>query len=794
MDITRLTSCHLRDGRFVLPLVLWLLLGQVFTLHAAEALGEESYFPFPDTDSSMESGREEWLGLKERLDEIEKALQGGEGESVPKLQARQQETTALKESVSVYVETLKSRHQQLKSTLETLGEPVAAEAEAIAEQRQQVIEQRDHIAGLLVGYRLLLMQADELHQKLDERRQHLLTERLLARGTDSITLLSGDRELLKGWFSQSHHYLSTGSGLELLTQKQLFNLVVLLLIAVVLGVLLRRKCMAWCSISYDKRYRYAQMVLAALGHYAPYFLVALVMALNAQLVLSSAPHSLAYLLGLSLPLFLAGWALLHFLFRGSDGSDALFALPGAIGRRLGRNLKLLLLLGYLASLMRGAGLLAQMSEAAKQISQDLFVVLTVLALLGVGRNLNRLMLERGVRGVYGLLLLLLGSAMVAELSGYRNMAYWLLRLILGTGVIVFMAWLSGHLLKEFFEGFRSGRFWWQKGLRRVLGYGVDEAMPWLGWIYALAVIVLWLLAAYGVMKVWGISGKTMESLLGYLLDGFQVGSLTIVPLRVVIAILIFAILLALSGWVRRRMESVWLVNSRMERGSREALVTISGYTGMAVALLIALAVAGVKFTSLAIIAGALSVGIGFGLQNIVNNFVSGLILLFERPVKTGDWIMVGSTEGYVKRISIRSTLIQTFDRADVIVPNSELISSQVTNWMLYDPRGRVRVPVGVAYGSDTQKIKELLLQIAAAHPSVITDGSMTEPKVLFLGFGDSSLNFELRAFIQNIDERLQVVSDINFAIDAAFREHNIEIPFPQRDLHVRSWQSPPDSP
>jgi potassium efflux system protein len=169
----------------------------------------------------------------------------------------------------------------------------------------------------------------------------------------------------------------------------------------------------------------------------------------------------------------------------------------------------------------------------------------------------------------------------------------------------------------------------------------------------------------------------------------------------------------------------------------------------------------------------------------VNNFISGLILLFERPIKTGDWIMVGNTEGYVKRIRIRSTEIQTFDRADVIVPNSELIAGQVTNWMLHDSRGRARIPVGVAYGSDTQKVKTILEKVAEEHPRVVNDGSTPKPRVLFRGFGESSLDFELRCFIQDIDERLQVVSDLNFAIDAAFRENGIEIPFPQRDVHVR---------
>lgn len=225
----------------------------------------------------------------------------------------------------------------------------------------------------------------------------------------------------------------------------------------------------------------------------------------------------------------------------------------------------------------------------------------------------------------------------------------------------------------------------------------------------------------------------------------------------------------------------------MDRGAREATVTISGYFAVAFAVVIALAVSGFEFTNLAIIAGALSVGIGFGLQTIVNNFVSGLILLFERPIKTGDWIVVGTTEGYVKRIRIRSTEIQTFDRADVIVPNSDLISSQVTNWMLKDPRGRIRIPVSVAYGSDTEKVRDILLQLAAEHEEIIGDGSSPQPRVLFLAFGHSSLDFELRCHIKNIDMRRIVMSDMNFAIDKAFRTHGIEIPFPQRDVHIRNW-------
>jgi small-conductance mechanosensitive channel len=212
-----------------------------------------------------------------------------------------------------------------------------------------------------------------------------------------------------------------------------------------------------------------------------------------------------------------------------------------------------------------------------------------------------------------------------------------------------------------------------------------------------------------------------------------------------------------------------------------------------IAALAALSVAGFNFGNIAIIAGALSVGIGFGLQNIVNNFVSGLILLFERPIRRGDWVQVGTTEGYVQDIRIRSTRIQTFDRSDVIVPNSELISNQVTNYMLGDVRGRAIVRVGVAYGSDVEKVRDILTRVAEEHELVVLDGTSPEPTVLFRGFGDSSLDFELRVHLYEIDRRLSTISDLNFAIDKAFREEGVEIPFPQRDVHVKSLpQSKPE--
>ncbi len=214
------------------------------------------------------------------------------------------------------------------------------------------------------------------------------------------------------------------------------------------------------------------------------------------------------------------------------------------------------------------------------------------------------------------------------------------------------------------------------------------------------------------------------------------------------------------------------------------------YTFGTLGVLISLASLGLDFDRLTLIASALSVGIGFGLQNTINNFISGVILIFERSVRIGDWVVVDQTEGVVIKINLRSTQIQTWDEADVIVPNADMISSKITNWTLEKPSGRLILNVDVAYGSDTALVRKLLLATATSHPAVIRDGSVPEPMVMFLGFGDNALHMELRCFIKDIMEKFVVMSDLYFAIDETLRNNGIEIPFPQRDVHVKSWIAP----
>lgn len=268
--------------------------------------------------------------------------------------------------------------------------------------------------------------------------------------------------------------------------------------------------------------------------------------------------------------------------------------------------------------------------------------------------------------------------------------------------------------------------------------------------------------------------------------GIEIGRTQILLADVLAALVIFAVGLLVTRILYRWLARVLLPRTSMEASLQNSIATIAGYAGVIAAVSLALGRLGVNLENIALVAGALSIGIGFGLQSIVSNFVSGLILLTERPIRVGDWIVVGNEQGYVRKISVRSTEIETFERASVILPNSDLITGMVKNWTHADVLGRLSVPVGVSYNSDPDKVREILLASAREHPLVLKE---PEPYVLFMKFGDSALEFELRGIVANVNQRLSVTSDLHFDIFRRFREAGIEIPFPQRDIHIRSAPS-----
>jgi potassium efflux system protein len=228
-----------------------------------------------------------------------------------------------------------------------------------------------------------------------------------------------------------------------------------------------------------------------------------------------------------------------------------------------------------------------------------------------------------------------------------------------------------------------------------------------------------------------------------------------------------------------------LVRLPIDPGARFAIAAILRYIILVVGLVFAFGMIGIKWSQVQWLAAAITVGLGFGLQEIFANFVSGLILLFERPVRIGDTITVGDISGTVSRIQIRATTILAWDRKELIIPNRDFVTGKVINWTLSDSTLRVVIPVGIAYGSDTRLAERLLRKVAAEHPLVLRD---PEPIVVFSAFGESSLDFELRVYVGRADQFIKVKHELHQAIDDTFREAGIEIAFPQRDIHVRSVQ------
>jgi len=394
-------------------------------------------------------------------------------------------------------------------------------------------------------------------------------------------------------------------------------------------------------------------------------------------------------------------------------------------------------------------------------------------LIFTSRWLSRRLTGRGFRWLLWLIMLLAVAVLLLLLFSYARAAQYVLTLALGLKLVV---WVATAV-----SGVRIAALRRAIGQRRQQDQSANLTFPF--WITMAINLLLWLAALSWLSWLARVSDDLWQNIRFLYSEGFELGSVRIVPNNILVAVLLVTVLVLLLSRIKSGVENRWFNNSGLGKGSREVMSMVVWYCGLFIVIIIGLGVAGFDVTNLALIAGALSVGIGFGLQNIVSNFVSGLILLFERPVKNGDWVEVGDTVGLIEKVKIRATRIRTFDNAEILVPNSELLSHHVTNWTLSNSIGRITMKVGVAYGSDVQKVYDILDGIAKSHEQILQQAPYKH-KVLFREFGDSSLDFELRVMIKDIKQILDVHSELNFAIERSLREAGITIPFPQRDVHL----------
>ncbi len=378
------------------------------------------------------------------------------------------------------------------------------------------------------------------------------------------------------------------------------------------------------------------------------------------------------------------------------------------------------------------------------------------------------------------------AALAALILGYINLGW----LLVAAPVVIGAILTAFYLLQRFIDlAFSrnmtaSARF----GRRFMRSSGISEfRMRQLSvFISGLLRLLLFVFTLNFIPNLFGLAISDFVGSPNALLSGVRIGNLTLSFPTILFAVGLFAFLIIVVRQLRHWLDNRMLPNTNLDIGLRTSISTAFSWSGIVLAALVAFSYLGLSLSNVTIVAGALSLGIGFGLQSIVNNFVSGLILLAERPIKAGDWIVVGADEGFVRRINVRATELQTFDSATVIVPNSSLISGTVTNWTLRDKVGRIIIPVGVAYESDPVVVRETLLDCAKAHEHVMP---FPEPVVLFMNFGASSLDFELRCYLADIERGVRVRSDLRFAIHQALKEKGIEIPFPQTDINIKGLKT-----
>ncbi len=736
--------------------------------------------------------------LRGNVEKIEKSLQGGDLTDAALLENRGS-LEPLRGELREIIDALERRLADVDTRLKQIGQPPAADAPpeeaGLAAERIRLNERRASLDGALKQARLLMLRADDLSERITDRRRALFTQELFGRTSSAL-----DPSF---WVQASHAVPDGLRGVMLLGQGWLDHLrasatsgtiaaagLALFVFFAGVGLFLR-----WLSRR-DFRPRelgtrfaksfFAIMSLVRITLTAPAVIAVAVLILDAFGLMPDRIRAVGFGLAAAVGVARFGRGVAVGLFAADDPDRRLLAVRDESAREMSTTViwaaRILGVVVFINLLQRAVIAPLSLTVATSAIFSAIIAVLLGQFLFRRGRSETSDDDAAGMGWLRTAGWLLVVGIVAALLTGFIGFAAFLAgRFLVALGLIGALYIVLVFIDALFTEVLTAST---PRGRAVAHFFGLNpRSIELIGALLSAAIrLILILIVLLPLLGPWGVFAADFLSVIRDATFGFRIGDVTISLTTVFGAFAIVVIGILVTRAVQRWLDTSFLPRTALDSSLQNSVSTIFSYVGVIIAISLAMAQLGVDFQKITLVAGALSIGIGFGLQSVVSNFVSGLILLAERPIRVGDVINVKGEEGRVRRIHVRATEIETGDRASVIIPNSELITQVVKNRTHTDTFARVSVAVGVAYGSDVAKVRDILMGIATAHPHVMQSPA---PTVFLTGFGDSAINFELGWVVRNLGDGAGIKSDICFSILEKFHAEGIEIPYPRRDIHIQ---------
>ncbi|HEX2216193.1 MAG TPA: DUF3772 domain-containing protein [Xanthobacteraceae bacterium] len=732
------------------------------------------------------------------LDHVETAL-SSESVSAATLGELRRTIVSARDELRTRIEELTPRAAEIDARLKQLGPAPAKDAPpeepAIAAEREQLTQSFSQLDGALKQARLLLVRTDQLGDRISERRRELYARELLQRGASALdpflwfqtaNALPGELRSFVALLGTWADAASEAGAVRLTASALLLILIAAAAFAITHWWLPRFDAGPRADTRFA-RARTALWVFIWLTVRTPLAVGAAILVLEAFGLLPERMAEIAE--GLAVGVIVAAFG--RGIARGLLAPDKPARRIIAIDDRTA-----ICLHNYLVWSTRAFGAIILLQAIHKTLFTAVSVTIATnalfaLAVAGLFLHLIRCLRKAEIAGVADSVMRLPGARLLAWIivtgiiaaliAGYPALAAFIaLRAVVATAVLGALYLLLVTIDALFTEALAPDT---PRGRTIAANLGINpRSVGLVGALLSAAIrVTLIVLAVILIIGPWEVSTADLADTFQSIPLAFRIGEITISFRAILAAVAVLAIALLVTRAAQRWLQRDFLPRTALEPSLQLSIGTIFGYVGAITAIALAMGSLGIDLQNIAFVAGALSVGIGFGLQSVVSNFVSGLILLAERPIRVGDAIVVQGEEGSVRRIRVRATEIETPQRASVIIPNSALITGMVKNWTHANTQAQILVKVGVGYDSDAEQVRELLLSIAGEHPQVMKSPA---PGAFFTAFGDSALEFELRCVVTNVANGLSVKSDLNLEILKRFRAAGVEIPFPQREIRM----------